>query len=152
MTAVAPTWLDPARPVPDLRTEVPGPEGRKVLARDEAVTSPSLPRAYPMVPRRGSGAVLEDVDGNLFLDFNAGIAVCSTGHAHPRVVEAVARQAADLLHYSASDFYLPIYSEYAEALAATAPMPDWTSSATSRMPWRWHRALSLASQPGGGGM
>ena len=107
------TWLDPARPVPDLRTEVPGPEGRKVLERDAAVTSPSLPRAYPMVPRRGSGALVEDVDGNLFLDFNAGIAVCSTGHAHPRVVEAVARQAADLLHYSASDFYLPIYSEYA---------------------------------------
>ncbi len=75
-----------------------------------------------MVPRRGTGALIEDVDGNLFLDFNAGIAVCSTGHAHPRVVEAVGRQAADLLHYSASDFYLPIYSEYAEALAATAPM------------------------------
>jgi 4-aminobutyrate aminotransferase len=116
------SWLDPARPVPDLRTEVPGPEGRRVLARDAAVTSPSLPRAYAMVPRRGTGAVIEDVDGNLFLDFNAGIAVCSTGHAHPRVVEAVGRQAADLLHYSASDFYLPIYSEYAAALAATAPM------------------------------
>jgi 4-aminobutyrate aminotransferase len=66
--------------------------------------------------------VLEDVDGNLFLDFNAGIAVCSTGHAHPRVVEAVGRQAGELLHYSASDFYLPIYSELCEALAATAPM------------------------------
>ena len=108
--------------MPDVRTEVPGPEGRKVLERDAAVTSPSLPRAYAMVPRRGTGALIEDVDGNLFLDFNAGIAVCSTGHAHPRVVEAVGRQAADLLHYSASDFYLPIYSEYAEALAATAPM------------------------------
>ena len=75
-----------------------------------------------MVPRRGSGALVEDVDGNLFLDFNAGIAVCSTGHAHPRVVEAVGVQAANLLHYSASDFYLPVYSEYAEASAATAPM------------------------------
>jgi 4-aminobutyrate aminotransferase len=115
-------WLPPGRPVPDLRTELPGPAARKVLARDAAVTSPSLPRAYPMVPRRGAGAVVEDVDGNLFLDFNAGIAVCSTGHAHPRVVEAVRRQAGELLHYSASDFYLPIYSEYAEALAATAPM------------------------------
>jgi len=115
-------WLDPGRPVPDVRTELPGPEGRKVLERDAAVTSPSLPRAYALVPRRGTGALIEDVDGNLFLDFNAGIAVCSTGHAHPRVVEAVGRQAADLLHYSASDFYLPVYSEYAEALAATAPM------------------------------
>jgi 4-aminobutyrate aminotransferase len=119
LTQPAATWLDPARPVPDLRTELPGPEGRRVLARDAAVTSPSLPRAYPMVPRRGRGALVEDVDGNLFLDFNAGIAVCSTGHAHPRVVEAVAGQAADLLHYSASDFYLPIYSEFAQARAAT---------------------------------
>jgi 4-aminobutyrate aminotransferase len=93
------------------------------MDRDAAVTSPSLPRAYPMVPRRGAGAVLEDVDGNLFLDFNAGIAVCSTGHAHPRVVRAVGDQAGELLHYSASDFYLPIYSEFCEALAATAPMP-----------------------------
>jgi 4-aminobutyrate aminotransferase len=93
------------------------------MDRDAAVTSPSLPRAYPMVPRRGAGAVLEDVDGNLFLDFNAGIAVCSTGHAHPRVVRAVGNQAGELLHYSASDFYLPIYSEFCEALAATAPMP-----------------------------
>jgi 4-aminobutyrate aminotransferase len=119
---LTPPWLAPGRPVPDLRTEVPGPEARKVLDRDAAVTSPSLPRAYPLVPRRGSGAVLEDVDGNLFLDFNAGIAVCSTGHAHPRVVQAVRDQAGELLHYSASDFYLPIYSELCEALAATAPM------------------------------
>jgi 4-aminobutyrate aminotransferase len=115
-------WLDPGRAVPDVRTELPGPEGRRVLERDQRVTSRSLPRAYPMVPRRGTGTVLEDVDGNLFLDFNAGIAVCSTGHAHPRVVEAVRRQAEALLHYSASDFYLPIYSEMAEALAATAPI------------------------------
>jgi 4-aminobutyrate aminotransferase len=116
-------WLEPGRPVPDLRTELPGPQARLVLDRDAAVTSPSLPRAYPMVPRRGAGSLIEDVDGNLFLDFNAGIAVCSTGHAHPRVVEAVRRQAGELLHYSASDFYLPIYSQLCEALAATAPLP-----------------------------
>jgi 4-aminobutyrate aminotransferase len=116
-------WLDPVRPVPEIRTELPGPEARVVLDRDRRITSRSLPRAYPLVPSRGTGAVLEDVDGNLFLDFNAGIAVCSTGHAHPRVVEAVRRQAGALLHYSASDFYLPIYSEMAEALAATVPMP-----------------------------
>jgi len=116
-------WLDPGRPVPDLVTDVPGPQGRRVLERDGRVTSPSLPRAYQLVPRRGFGAVVEDVDGNLFLDANAGIAVASTGHAHPRVVEAVRRQAGELLHYSASDFYLPIYSELCEALAATAPMP-----------------------------
>jgi 4-aminobutyrate aminotransferase len=93
-----------------------------VLERDARVTSPSLPRAYPFVPRRGFGAVVEDVDGNLFLDMNAGIAVASTGHAHPEVVAAVRRQAGELLHYSGSDFYLPIYSEMCEALAATAPM------------------------------
>jgi 4-aminobutyrate aminotransferase len=115
-------WLDLARPVPDLVTEVPGPQARKVLERDARVTSPSLPRAYRFVPRRGLGAVVEDVDGNLFLDLNAGIAVASTGHAHPEVVAAVRRQAGRLLHYSASDFYLPIYSEMCEALAATAPM------------------------------
>jgi 4-aminobutyrate aminotransferase len=115
-------WLDPARPVPDLITEVPGPQARRVLERDARVTSPSLPRAYPFVPRRGFGTAVEDVDGNLFLDMNAGIAVASTGHAHPEVVAAVRRQAGMLLHYSASDFYLPIYTEMCEALAATAPM------------------------------
>lgn len=115
-------WLDPQRPVPDLITELPGPRGREVLARDASVTSPSLPRAYPLVPLRGHGCVVEDVDGNLFLDFNAGIAVNSTGHCHPHVVAAVQEQAAQLLHYSASDFYLPIYSQMCEALAETLPI------------------------------
>ncbi len=121
-TFPAPAWWDPTRPVPDVRTELPGPRAREVLAADAAVTSPSLPRAYPLVPRRGHGAALEDMDGNLFLDFNAGIAVNSTGHAHPRVVAAVREQAEDLLHYSASDFYLPIYSQMCAALAEVAPM------------------------------
>ncbi|MFO1539173.1 MAG: aminotransferase class III-fold pyridoxal phosphate-dependent enzyme [Chloroflexota bacterium] len=111
------------RPLPDLVTEIPGPRTRAHVARDHAVTSPSLPRAYPFAPLRGSGCAIEDLDGNLFLDFNAGIAVNSTGHAHPAVVAAIARQAEALLHYSASDFYLPIYAETAEALARTAPMP-----------------------------
>jgi 4-aminobutyrate aminotransferase len=91
------------------------------IERDHRVTSPSLPRAYPFVPRRGAGSVVEDVDGNIFLDLNAGIAVTSTGHCHPSVVEAVRRQAGELLHYSASDFYLPIYSEVCERLDAVAP-------------------------------
>ncbi len=123
MTEVStqPAWLAD-RPVPDIRVAVPGPEAQKVLDRDAAVTSPSLPRAYPLVPTRGHGAVIEDPDGNLFLDFNAGIAVNSTGHCHPRVVEAVQAQAAQLLHYSASDFFLPIYSQMCEALAATLPI------------------------------
>jgi 4-aminobutyrate aminotransferase len=86
------------------------------------VTSPSLPRAYPFVPDRGAGAVLEDVDGNVFLDFNAGIAVCSTGHAHPKVVGAIKAQAERLLHYSASDFYLPIYAQTCARLESIAPV------------------------------
>jgi 4-aminobutyrate aminotransferase len=115
-------WLDASRPVPDIRTPLPGPEASVVYERDQRITSRSLPRAYPLMPRRASGAVVEDVDGNLFLDFNAGIAVTSTGHCHPEVVAAIQRQAAELLHYSASDFYLPVYSRMCEALAATAPM------------------------------
>ena len=108
--------------VPRLVTELPGPRAREVVDRDSAVTSPSLPRAYPLVPARGSGSVIEDVDGNRFLDFNAGIAVCSTGHAHPAVVEAIKRQADHLLHYSASDFYLPIYSEVCARLDSVTPV------------------------------
>jgi 4-aminobutyrate aminotransferase len=107
---------------PRLVTDVPGPEALARIERDSKVTSPSLPRAYPFVPRRGSGSVLEDVDGNLFLDLNAGIAVTSTGHAHPAVVLAIQEQAAELLHYSASDFFLPIYSDVCEQLDRIAPM------------------------------
>lgn len=106
---------------PRLLTEVPGLEARARIERDGKVTSPSLPRAYPFVPRRGAGSVVEDVDGNLFLDLNAGIAVTSTGHSHPRVVEAIRRQAEELVHYSASDFYLPIYSDVCEELDRIAP-------------------------------
>jgi 4-aminobutyrate aminotransferase len=109
---------------PRLLTEVPGPQALALIERDRKVTSPSLPRAYPLVPRRGSGSVVEDVDGNRFLDVNAGIAVASTGHAHPEVVEAIRRQAGELLHYSASDFYLPIYSEVCEELDRIAPFAE----------------------------
>src|SRR4051812_9797499 len=93
---------------PHLVTEIPGPKARERVTFDENVTSPSLPRAYPIVPIRGSGVTVEDADGNVFLDFAAGIAVTSTGHSHPKVVEAIQRQAAELIHFSASDFYLPI--------------------------------------------
>jgi 4-aminobutyrate aminotransferase len=109
-------------PAPRLVTDVPGPEALARIERDRKVTSPSLPRAYPFVPRRGAGSVLEDVDGNLFLDLNAGIAVTATGHAHPEVVRAIQEQAAELLHYSASDFFLPIYSDVCEQLDRIAPM------------------------------
>jgi 4-aminobutyrate aminotransferase len=96
---------------PRLVTEIPGPRALALIEADHRVTSPSLPRAYPFAPARGAGSMLQDVDGNIFLDFNAGIAVCSTGHAHPDVVKAIQDQAERLLHYSGGDFYLSVYSE-----------------------------------------
>jgi 4-aminobutyrate aminotransferase len=113
---------------PRLRTAIPGPKAKAVIRQDDRVTSPSLPRAYAFVPDRGAGAMIEDVDGNVFLDFNAGIAVCSTGHAHPAVVEAIREQAGRLLHFSASDFFLPIYADLCERLDEIAPMTGPTRS------------------------
>ncbi len=110
------------RPVPHIVTELPGPKARAHVEFDETWTSPSLPRAYPIVPVRGDGLTVEDIDGNLFLDFAAGIAVTSTGHAHPQVVAAIKEQAAELIHFSASDFYLPIYPEVCRELARIAPI------------------------------
>jgi 4-aminobutyrate aminotransferase len=114
------------RPVPDIVTELPGPRARAHIAFDESVTSPSLPRAYPIVPVRGDGLMVEDIDGNRFLDFAAGIAVNSTGHSHADVVGAITRQAGDLLHFSASDFYLPIYAHAAALLDRISPMKGKT--------------------------
>ena len=111
-----------ARPLPDIVTEIPGPKARAHIEFDHAWTSPSLPRAYPIVPVRGLGCAVEDIDGNVFLDFAAGIAVNSTGHSHPDIVAAIQRQAAELQHFSASDFYLPIYAQAAAELARIAPM------------------------------
>ncbi len=119
--AQAPSRLAQARPVPHIATELPGPRARAHIEFDQAVTSPSLPRAYPIVPVRGEGLTVEDIDGNLFLDFAAGIAVTSTGHCHPAVVERVQRQAEELLHFSASDFYLPIYAETCAELSRISP-------------------------------
>jgi 4-aminobutyrate aminotransferase len=120
--SAAPSRIAGDRPVPHIVTEVPGPKARAHVAFDEAWTSPSLPRAYPIVPARGEGLTIEDIDGNLFLDFAAGIAVNSTGHAHPQVVAAIKEQAAELIHFSASDFYLPIYPQVCRELARIAPM------------------------------
>jgi 4-aminobutyrate aminotransferase len=107
---------------PLLVTEVPGPRARAVIEADHRVTSPSLPRAYPLAPSRGAGSMVEDVDGNVFLDWQAGIAVCSTGHAHPKVVQAIQEQAERLLHFSGGDFYLPIYSEVCAELDRITPV------------------------------
>ncbi len=109
-------------PAPDIRTPLPGPHARAIVERDRLVVSPSYTRAYPFVMARGEGAVVEDVDGNLFLDCAAGIAVASTGHAHPRVVAAVADQAARFLHMSGTDFYYEPQVRLAEALAGIVPI------------------------------
>ncbi len=109
---------------PYIHTELPGPKGRALIERDASVASPSLTRAYPLVAESGSGMVVTDVDGNRFLDFAAGIAVCSTGHSHPKVVEAIKAQADRLIHIAATDFYEPRYTEFMERLAAIAPFEE----------------------------
>ena len=106
---------------PRIVTELPGPRARAVIERDVRIVSPSYTRTYPLVAHSGRGAVIEDVDGNLFLDFTAGIAVVATGHCHPRVVEAIQRQAAQLIHMSGTDFYYESMADLAEKLAATLP-------------------------------
>ena len=93
-------WQFDNRTVPDLKTALPGPKAEALLERDHRFMSPSYTRVYPLVVARGSGAVIEDVDGNLFLDFTAGIAVTASGHCHPHVVEAITDQAQKLLHMS----------------------------------------------------
>jgi 4-aminobutyrate aminotransferase len=107
--------------LPEIKTPLPGPEAAKVLALDHKYVSPSYTRDYPLVARRGEGMIVEDVDGNRFLDFSAGIAVVSTGHCHPDVVRAIQRQAETLIHMSGTDFYIPLLAELAQKMAQIAP-------------------------------
>jgi 4-aminobutyrate aminotransferase len=107
--------------LPNILGPLPGPRARAVIERDREFVSPSYTRPYPLVVARGEGAMVEDVDGNRFLDFNAGIAVVATGHCHPRVVEAIQRQAARLIHMSGTDFYYEEMVALAEKLSAIAP-------------------------------
>lgn len=109
--------------VPNIRTTLPGPNAAALIARDAKVISPSYTRDYPLVAARGRGCVIEDVDGNIFLDFTAGIAVTATGHCHPEVVAAIAEQAGRLIHMSGTDFYYEAEIELAERLAAIVPGP-----------------------------
>ena len=109
--------------LPHIVTELPGPRAAAIIERDHKVLSPSYTRDYPLVIARGEGAVVEDVDGNRFLDLNAGIAVVATGHAHPRVVEAIRTQAEKFLHMSGTDFYYENMVELAEKITALCPAP-----------------------------
>ncbi|GIK15125.1 MAG: acetylornithine aminotransferase [Planctomycetota bacterium] len=106
---------------PLIRTALPGPIGAGLVARDVRVSSPSNTRDYPLVVKRALGCVVEDVDGNRFLDLAAGIAVCATGHCHPKVVAAIQRQSAELIHICGSDFYYPVMIELMEKLSAITP-------------------------------
>jgi 4-aminobutyrate aminotransferase len=114
--------MDESSPaLPLLKGPLPGPRAQAIINRDNKVLSPSYTRGYPLVMDRGQGATVIDVDGNRFLDFNAGIAVCSTGHAHPAVVRSVQEQAAKFLHMSGTDFYYENMVQLAEKLASLAP-------------------------------
>ena len=106
-----------------IRTPLPGPKAQALLARDRAVSSPSYPRDYPFVIAKGRGAEVWDVDGNRFLDFAAGIAVCSTGHAHPKVVQAIKDAADDFLHIS-SDYWHERMTRLAERINELNPMGE----------------------------
>ncbi len=108
---------------PRLVTPIPGPKARVAVEADDRLISPSYTRSYPLVARRGRGIRVEDVDGNEFIDFAAGIAVTSTGHCHPEVVAAIQKQAAELIHISGTDFYDEHLTNLAEKLSAIAPMP-----------------------------
>src|SRR5438034_1348451 len=107
---------------PQIKNPLPGPKAKAIIDRDKSVVSPSYTRGYPLVIERGCGSMVEDVDGNVFLDCAAGIAVNSTGHSHPDVVRAITDQAQKFLHMSGTDFYYEPQVRLAEEMAAIAPM------------------------------
>ena len=108
---------------PHLRTTLPGPNAQRIIDADRTLVSPSYTRSYPLVVRRGRGVIVEDVDGNEFLDCCAGISVTATGHCHPEVVAAIQSQAGELIHMSGTDFYYENMVQLAERLTKIAPMP-----------------------------
>ena len=108
---------------PKLVGPLPGPKAKAVVDADTKWLSPSYTRSYPLVAKRGRGIRVEDVDGNQFLDFAAGIGVCSTGHCNPEVVKAIQEQAAELIHMSGTDFYYEAMIQLAERVSKIAPMP-----------------------------
>jgi 4-aminobutyrate aminotransferase len=148
------TWQFDQSAVPSIKTELPGPRAQELLQRDERYMSPSYTRIYPLVVKRGSGAVIEDVDGNLFLDFTAGIAVTATGHCHPRVVAAIQDQASKLIHMSGTDFYYEPQIDLSQHLAELAPgksrkLVFFTNSGAEALEAalklaRWHTGRSRA--------
>jgi 4-aminobutyrate aminotransferase len=113
--------MTPKNPWINIAPPLPGPQAQAILAQDRKYVSPSYSRPYPLVADKAEGMVVTDVDGNTFLDFAAGIAVCATGHCHPRIVKVIQEQAARLIHLSGTDFYYPQLSALAQKLAEIAP-------------------------------
>src|SRR5436189_1472193 len=108
---------------PELKTELPGPKARAIIEADAQFVNPAYPRPdFKLVAERGQGVWVEDVDGNLFLDCNAGVAVCSTGHCHPEVVRAIQDQAAQLIHICGTDYYYAVMPELAKKLDEIVPV------------------------------
>jgi len=107
---------------PEIKTALPGPKARAIIAADKKAMSPSYTRDYPFVMDHGQGVFATDVDGNVFLDFTAGIAVTATGHSHPKVVQAICDQAKKFLHMSGTDFYYKVQVEVAEKLCRNVPI------------------------------
>ncbi len=107
--------------LPEIRTELPGPRAKEILEKDQRYISPSYTRSYPLVMKRGNGAMIEDVDGNIFLDFNAGVAVAATGHGNPEIAEVIARQAREFTHICGADYYYPHITDLAEKLNDVTP-------------------------------
>ncbi len=121
MSTIAP----PRRP--EIKTELPGPIGRQIVEADAQWVTPSYPRpSFKLVAERGEGVWVTDVDGNVFLDCNAGVAVCSTGHCHPEVVKAIQEQAARLIHMCGTDFYYRHMPELARKLDEIVPVESPT--------------------------
>jgi 4-aminobutyrate aminotransferase len=110
------------RTAPEIKTALPGPNAKAIIEKDARLVSPSYTRDYPLVIARGEGAMVEDVDGNVFLDCAAGIAVNSTGISHPDVVKAISEQAAKFIHMSGTDFYYEAQVRLAEQLASLVPI------------------------------
>jgi len=112
---------------PEIKTALPGPKGQKIVEADAQFVNPAYPRpSFKLVAERGSGVWVEDVDGNIFLDCNAGVAVCSTGHCHPEIVKAIQDQAAELIHMCGTDYYYRHMPQLAEKLDAIVPVQSPT--------------------------
>src|SRR5437899_462077 len=112
---------------PQIKTALPGPIAKRIIEADAKFVNPAYPRpSFKLVAERASGVWVEDVDGNIFLDCNAGVAVCSTGHCHPAVVKAIQDQAAEMIHICGTDYYYRHMPLLAEKLDEIVPVPSPT--------------------------